>query len=40
MPVTKLTSTPLVIVINPALGVKTWQGYLALAAEPRLLLLD
>ena len=31
MPVTKLTSTPLVMVINPALGVKTWQGYLALA---------
>lgn len=31
LPVTKLTSTPLVMVINPALGVKTWKDYLALA---------
>jgi tripartite-type tricarboxylate transporter receptor subunit TctC len=31
VPVTLLTSTPLVMVVNPALGVKTWKEYLALA---------
>jgi tripartite-type tricarboxylate transporter receptor subunit TctC len=31
IPVTLLTSTPLVMVVNPALGVKTWKEYLALA---------
>lgn len=31
VPVTKLTGTPLVMVVNPALGVKTWKEYLALA---------
>ena len=31
VPVTKLTGTPLVMVVNPALGVKSWKEYLALA---------
>ena len=31
IPVTLLTSTPLVMVVNPGLGVKTWKEYLALA---------
>ena len=31
LPVALLTSTPLVMVVNPALGVKTWKDYLALA---------
>jgi tripartite-type tricarboxylate transporter receptor subunit TctC len=31
IPVTKLTGTPLVMVVNPALGVKTWKDYLVLA---------
>ena len=36
LPVTLLTSTPLVMVVNPALGVKTWKEYLALAkAQPQ-----
>ena len=38
LPVTLLTSTPLVMVVNPALGVKTWKDYLALArTQPQLL---
>jgi tripartite-type tricarboxylate transporter receptor subunit TctC len=36
IPVTLLTSTPLVMVVNPALGVKTWKEYLALArSQPK-----
>ena len=31
IPVTMLTSTPLVMVVNPQVGVKTWKEYLALA---------
>ena len=31
LPVALLTSTPLVMVVNPALGVKSWKDYLALA---------
>lgn len=31
LPITKLTSTPLVMVVHPSLGVKTWKDYLALA---------
>lgn len=31
VPVTLLTSTPLVMVVPPTLGVKTWKEYLALA---------
>jgi tripartite-type tricarboxylate transporter receptor subunit TctC len=31
IPVTLLTSTPLVMVVTPTLGVKTWKEYLALA---------
>ena len=31
LPVAMLTSTPLVMVVNPALGVKSWKEYLALA---------
>ena len=31
IPITKLTSTPLVMVVNPALGAKSWKDYLALA---------
>jgi tripartite-type tricarboxylate transporter receptor subunit TctC len=38
VPVTMLTSTPLVMVVNPSLGVKTWKEYLALAkAQPQTL---
>ena len=38
IPVTMLTSTPLVMVAHPSLGVKTWKDYLALAkAQPQLL---
>jgi tripartite-type tricarboxylate transporter receptor subunit TctC len=36
IPVTLLTSTPLVMVVNPSLGVKTWREYLALAkSQPK-----
>jgi tripartite-type tricarboxylate transporter receptor subunit TctC len=38
IPVTLLTSTPLVMVVNPSLGVKTWKEYLDLAkSQPKLL---
>ena len=38
IPVTMLTSTPLVMVINPAAGPKTWREYLAMAkAQPQAL---
>jgi tripartite-type tricarboxylate transporter receptor subunit TctC len=38
IPVALLTSTPLVMVVNPNLGVKTWKEYLALAkSQPQLL---
>ena len=38
IPVTLLTSTPLVMVAHPSLGVKTWKEYLALAkSQPQLL---
>jgi tripartite-type tricarboxylate transporter receptor subunit TctC len=38
VPVTLLTSTPLVMVAHPSLGVKTWKEYLALAkSQPQLL---
>lgn len=38
IPVTLLTSTPLVMVISPSVGVKTWKDYLALAkSQPKAL---
>lgn len=38
IPVTLLTSTPLVMVVNPALGVKNWKDYLALVrSQPKAL---
>ena len=38
IPITKLTSTPLVFVVHPSLGVKTWREYLALSkSQPQAL---
>jgi tripartite-type tricarboxylate transporter receptor subunit TctC len=38
IPVTMLTRTPLVMVVNPAVGVKSWKEYLALAkSQPQAL---
>jgi tripartite-type tricarboxylate transporter receptor subunit TctC len=38
IPITKLTSTPLVFVVHPSLGVKTWREYVALSkSQPQAL---
>jgi tripartite-type tricarboxylate transporter receptor subunit TctC len=38
IPITKLTSSPLVMVVNPSVGARTWKEYLALAkSQPKAL---